>query len=142
MLRAREWRTAWPRRHLILHLEDLPAGALVARVLPDAPVTVVNLEWHGSEVVTLTYRVADGAVAEKLLFREDEPRLTLVEEGRPWSFDGDGDAFRLASEAKRISLVCLFDAYVAVSTPPDASPGAQHALKRPTQSQGSPDDEP
>jgi SNF2 family DNA or RNA helicase len=88
----------------------------VRGVVPDADVTVVNLAWHGSEVVTLTYRAADGAVAEKLLFREDEPRLTLVEEGRPWSFDGDGDAFRLASEAKRISLAYLFDPYVAVST--------------------------
>ncbi|MGO9207851.1 MAG: helicase-related protein [Candidatus Limnocylindrales bacterium] len=98
------------------HLEDLTAGALVGGVVPDAAVTVVNLAWHGSEVVTLTYRAADGAVAEKLLFRDDEPRLTLVEEGRPWSFDGDGDAFRLASEAKRISLAYLFDPYVAVST--------------------------
>jgi SNF2 family DNA or RNA helicase len=104
------------RRDLIARLEDLTAGALVAGVLPDASVTVVTLEWHGSEVVTLTYRAADGGVAEKLLFRDDEPRLTLVEEGRPWSFDGDGEAFRLASEAKRISLAYLFDPYVAVST--------------------------
>ena len=84
--------------------------------MPDAQVTVVNVAWHGTEVVTLTYRSADGAVAEKLLFREDEPGLTLVAEGRPWSFDGDGAAFQLASEAKRISLAYLFDPYVAVST--------------------------
>ncbi len=84
--------------------------------MPDAHVTVVNVSWHGSEVVTLTYRQGDGAVAEKLLFREDEAQLALVAEGRPWSFDGDGYAFRLASEAKRISLAYLFDPYVAVST--------------------------
>jgi superfamily II DNA or RNA helicase len=94
----------------------LTSGALVAGVVPDAQVTVVNIAWHGSEVVTLTYRAADGAVAEKLLFREDEPRLSLVAEGRPWSFDGDGEAFKLASEAKRISLAYLFDPYVAVTT--------------------------
>ena len=88
----------------------------MAGVVPDAHVTVVNVAWHGSEVVTLTYRTADGGVAEKLLFRDDEPALSLVAEGRPWSFDGDGDAFRLASEAKRISLAYLFDPYVAVST--------------------------
>jgi len=84
--------------------------------VPDAHVAVVNVAWHGSEVVALTYRSADGAVAEKLLFREDEPRLELVAEGRPWSFDGDGEAFKLASEAKRISLAYLFDPYVAVTT--------------------------
>jgi SNF2 family DNA or RNA helicase len=85
-------------------------------VIPDAHVTVVNVAWHGSEVVTLTYRSADGTVAEKLLFRDDEPQISLVAEGRPWSFDGDGEAFKLASEAKRISLAYLFDPYVAVST--------------------------
>jgi SNF2 family DNA or RNA helicase len=35
---------------------------------------------------------------------------------RPWSFDGDGDLFRLVSEAKRIDLAYLFDPYLAVST--------------------------
>ena len=100
----------------IARLEDLTSGALVAGVVPDAHVTVVNVAWHGSAVVTLTYRVADGAVSEKLLYREDEPKLSLVEAGRPWSFDGDGEAFQLASEAKRISLAYLFDPYVAVST--------------------------
>ncbi len=71
--------------------------------------TVVDVSWHGSEVLTLTYRTADGAVAERLIYREDEPRLHIVEEGKPWSFDGDGDAFQLACEAKRIDLAYLFD---------------------------------
>ncbi len=100
----------------IARLEELTSGALVAGIVPDAHVTVVNVAWHGSEVVTLTYRAADGAVAEKLLYRDDEPRIQLVAEGRPWSFDGDGEAFKLASEAKRISLAYLFDPYVAVTT--------------------------
>jgi len=55
-------------------------------------------------------------VAERLIYREDEPRLTIVEERKPWAFDGDGEAFKLASEAKRIDLAYLFDPYVAVST--------------------------
>lgn len=84
--------------------------------MPDAHVTAVNVAWDGSAVVTLTYLLADGGVQEKLLFREDEPKLAIVAEGRPWSLDGDGVAFQLASEAKRISLAYLFDPYVAVST--------------------------
>src|SRR5260221_9425555 len=100
----------------IAHLEDLTKGALFSGVLADIPVTVVDVTWHGSDVLTLTYRTADGAVAERLVMREDETRLSIVEEGKPWAFDGDGEAFKLASEAKRIDLAYLFDPYVAVST--------------------------
>jgi SNF2 family DNA or RNA helicase len=94
----------------------LTKGALVSGVVADAMVTVVDVTMHGSDVLTLTYRSADGLVAERLIYRDDEPRLTIVEEGKPWAFDGDGEAFKLASEAKRIDLAYLFDPYVAVST--------------------------
>ena len=40
----------------------------------------------------------------------------LVEQGRPWSFDGDGSLFRLVSEAHRIRLAHLFDPVMAVHT--------------------------
>jgi len=39
-----------------------------------------------------------------------------VEQGRPWSFDGDGALFRLVSEANRIRLAHLFDPVLAVHT--------------------------
>jgi SNF2 family DNA or RNA helicase len=39
-----------------------------------------------------------------------------VEQGRPWSFDGDGALFRLVSEAHRIRLAHLFDPVLAVHT--------------------------
>jgi hypothetical protein len=35
---------------------------------------------------------------------------------RPWSFDGDGETFKLAVEAKRIDLAFLFDPMMAVHT--------------------------
>lgn len=50
------------------------------------------------------------------LYRHDEQRLEVVEEGRPWSFDGDGDRFRLVSEGHRIRLAHLFDPVLAVHT--------------------------
>src|SRR5205085_8461818 len=46
----------------------------------------------------------------------DEPRFSLVQKGRPWSFDGDGALFRLVSEAHRIRLAHLFDPVLAVHT--------------------------
>jgi len=99
-----------------MRLEDLQPRCTVRGVHPDEPVEVVNVRWHGSEAIELTYKKLDGVVAAELLYREDEPRLELVEEGRAWSFDGDGALFRLVSEAQRIRLAHLFDRVLAVHT--------------------------
>ncbi len=97
-------------------LEDLKPNASVRGILPSGLVTVVNVQWYGSEALELTYKDATGKVANELLYRHDEPRLEVVEEGRPWSFDGDGRLFRLVAEAQRIHLAHLFDPVLAVHT--------------------------
>ena len=97
-------------------LEDLLPTAAVRGVLPDELVTVVSVQWFGSEALELTYKTSLGRVANELLYRHDEPRIEVVENGRPWSFDGDGALFRLVSEAQRIRLAHLFDPVLAVHT--------------------------
>ncbi len=97
-------------------LEDLQPTAAVRGILPDQLVTVVSVQWFGSEALELTYKSASGRLANELLYRHDEPRLQVVEHGRPWSFDGDGQLFRLVSEAHRIRLAHLFDPVLAVHT--------------------------
>lgn len=97
-------------------LEDLTANTTVRGVLPTGVVTIVNARWHGSDVVEITYKDATGRVGNELIFRDREPDLELVEEGRPWSFDGDGALFRLVAEAQRIHLAHLFDPVLAVHT--------------------------
>src|SRR5918994_1721320 len=99
-----------------MKLEDLQPTAAIHGILPDATVTVVSVQWFGSEAVELTYKTSAGKVANELLYRHDEPRLEVVERGRPWSFDGDGSLFRLVSEAQRIRLAHLFDPVLAVHT--------------------------
>src|SRR5512137_835419 len=99
-----------------MKLEDLRPDAVVRGILPDALVTVVSVEWHGSDALTLVYRGPNGRVADEILYRHDEPRLEIVEAGRPWSFDGDGALFRLVAEAHRIRLAHLFDPVLAVHT--------------------------
>ena len=99
-----------------MRLEDLQPNAVVRGILPDALVTVVNVQWFGSEALELTYKGQTGKVANELLYRHDESRLEVVEQGRPWSFDGDGSLFRLVSEALRIRLAHLFDPVLAVHT--------------------------
>src|SRR5512132_3668944 len=99
-----------------MKLEDLQPNASVRGILPDSLVTVINVQWFGSEALELTYKDPGGRVANQLLYRHDEPRLEIVEQGRPWSFDGDGSLLRLVSEAHRIRLAYLFDPVLAVHT--------------------------
>jgi SNF2 family DNA or RNA helicase len=99
-----------------MKLEQLQPNAAIRGIVPDVLVTVVSVQWFGSEALELTYKTPTGKVANELLYRHDEPRLELVEIGRPWSFDGDGAMFRIASEAQRIRLAHLFDPVLAVHT--------------------------
>ncbi len=97
-------------------LEELQPHVVVRGIVPDSVVTAVSVEWYGSEALELTYKTPSGKVANELLYRHDEPRIEVVEHGRPWSFDGDGELFRLVSEALRIWLAYLFDPVLAVHT--------------------------
>jgi superfamily II DNA or RNA helicase len=97
-------------------LEDLQPNASIRGILPDALVTVVNVQRFGSEAVELTFKDPAGRVDNTLLYRADEGRLEVVQQGRPWSFDGDGRMFRLVAEAHRIRLAHLFDPVLAVHT--------------------------
>lgn len=100
----------------LMKLEQLQPNAAVRGILPDALATVVSVQWFGSETLELTYKNPAGGVANVLLYRHDEPRLEVVEQGRPWSFDGDASLFRVVSEAHRIRLAHLFDPVLAVHT--------------------------
>ena len=97
-------------------LEDLQQGANVNGILPNQQVTVVNVTWFGTSVIDLTYKDASGTLGSQLIYRDNEPELEIVTVGRPWSFDGDGEKFRLVSEAYRIKLAHLFDPRLAVHT--------------------------
>ena len=108
--------TLGPGQYAPVRLKDLRPRSVVRGVHPDGAVTVVSVQWFGSEAVELTYKTPTGAVANELVYLDDEGRLELVAEGRPWSFDGDGALFRLVSEAQRIRLAHLFDPVLAVHT--------------------------
>ena len=97
-------------------LEEITKDALVRGILPSANVTVIDAKWHGSDVLQVTYRAANGSLGDELLYRDCEPTLELVTASRPWSFNGDGEMLRLVSEALRIRLAYLFDPVLAVHT--------------------------
>ena len=75
---------------------------------------VIQVASFGPDAVNVVFRV-NGKIGERLLYRGDETSLELVETGRAYGFDADGELLRLASEAYRIRLAHLFDPYLAVS---------------------------
>lgn len=99
-----------------MKLEDLKAGSNVAGISPDGHAHVVAVTPVGENTVTVVYKSADGRLAERMLFREDEAKLSAATAGRIWSFDADGADFKLAAEALRIELAHLFDPMMAVHT--------------------------
>ena len=99
-----------------MRLEDLTKGATVTGVLPNQVITVIDTQWHGSDVVTLTYRDTNGVTGDELIFRDRSAELEIVTSSLPWSFNGDGRLLRLVSEAHRIQLAHLFDPMLAVHT--------------------------
>lgn len=103
----------------MVRLEDLKPGMRIRGLVPNQIVTLIAVEGFGSRGsdsygVTVDYRRWNGEVETNLLYREDERRLCVVEDARP--FDADGKLFRLVSEAYRIDLAHLFNPMLAVHT--------------------------
>lgn len=96
------------------HLEDIRPGATVRGILPTGLVTIVNVQWFGSDAIEITYKDASGKPLNQLLYRSDEAQLKIETTGQQWSFKGDPSLFRLVSEARRIQLAHLFDPLLAV----------------------------
>ncbi|WP_216916466.1 MULTISPECIES: helicase-related protein [unclassified Synechococcus] len=96
-------------------LEDLKPDALVQGLVGREAVRMVTAQMMG-EACQVVYRDGQGNLHSQILFRDKEVDLELVSSGRRWSFEGDGDKFRLVSEAERIRLAYLFDPYLAVSS--------------------------
>lgn len=97
-------------------LEDIKAGVSLDGIEPDLVVTVAAVVPVGDAAITVYYKLPDGTLRERLLGRADEEAISTATTTRPWSFDGDGEAFKLTAEARRIDLAFLFDPMMAVHT--------------------------
>ncbi|MCG6943634.1 MAG: RNA helicase, partial [Thiohalocapsa sp.] len=98
----------------MVKLEDITAGVQLQGLASAGPATVIQTERVGDDALTVYFKAGDGPLDDRLLFRDDEPDLSLVEAGRAWSFDADGEDLKLAAEAYRIHLAHLFDPMMAV----------------------------
>ena len=100
----------------MVKLEDITRGSVVRGILPDGFVSIVDVSWIGTVAIELTYKDSAGKLGNELVYRDREAELEVLQTGKPWSFDGDADIFRLVSEAHRIRLAYLFDPLLAVNT--------------------------
>ena len=101
-----------------MKLEDLTNGTRVRGLTPEGIATVKAASWFGDHGVEVIFTDPQGSLQQRLVYRDDEESLELVQGGRPWSFDGDGDLLRLVSEAYRIHLAWLFTLFSGETTRP------------------------
>ncbi|MBL9169823.1 MAG: DUF3883 domain-containing protein [Verrucomicrobiales bacterium] len=99
-----------------MQLEQITPNVSLVGIEPSSVVTVVAVVPIGEGAVQVIYKTPDGALKDRLLNRGDESSIQIATTERPWSFDGDGEAFKLTVEAKRIDLAFLFDPMMAVHT--------------------------
>jgi SNF2 family DNA or RNA helicase len=99
-----------------MQIEALTAGMALAGVEPGLIVSVVAVAPLAEGTVTLVYRLPSGVLRDRLVTTAEVDLFAPASAERPWAFDGDGEAFTLAVEAKRIDLAFLFDPMMAVHT--------------------------
>ena len=104
------------RLDFMVKLEDITVGSHLIGIAGNDPVSIIAIQWYGTNVVEITYKNNAGVPGTQLLYRGDEGTIQIKDSHLPWSFDADGNQMRIASEAYRISLAHLFDPYLAVHT--------------------------
>jgi superfamily II DNA or RNA helicase len=100
----------------MLSLAEIRPGLSLVGLEPDLVATVVAVVPIAASAVQIIYKTPDGTLKDRLLNTADEGTISLATTERPWAFDGDGAAFQLTCEAKRIDLAFLFDPMMAVHT--------------------------
>jgi SNF2 family DNA or RNA helicase len=100
----------------MIAIESITPGLALIGLDPTGIGSVIAVVPIADGAVQVLYKTPDGTIKERLLNRLDEPNISIATVERPWSFDGDGEAFKLTVEAKRIDLAFLFDPMMAVHT--------------------------
>ena len=85
----------------MIALESISPGLSLTGLDPTGIGSVIAVVPIADGAVQVLYRTPDGAIKERLLNRADEASISIATTERPWSFDGDGEAFKLTVEAKR-----------------------------------------
>ena len=85
-------------------LEDITVGSSVKGLVIGDTVTIIHVEWYGTNVIEVSYKDSKGNLANTMVYRENESDVEVLSGSLPWSFDADANQMKLVSEAYRISL--------------------------------------
>ncbi|MBX7223314.1 MAG: DEAD/DEAH box helicase, partial [Blastocatellia bacterium] len=99
-----------------MRIEEIQPGLSLTGLEPSAVATVVAAIPIAAGSVQVIYKTPDGTLKERMLGRADEATIAIATQECPWAFDGNGEDFKLAVEAKRMDLAFLFDPMMAVHT--------------------------
>ena len=97
-----------------MKLEEIKIKSLIQGIVPGKIVQIINVEQLSSDIISVYYKLDDGSIKGRQLFRRDEEKYSFAVEGRHFAFDGNADDFKLTMEAQRISNSHLFDPYMAI----------------------------
>lgn len=99
-----------------MQLSSITPGLNLNGVEPVFVVSVVAVTPVGPDSYKLIYQRPAGDYRDRLVSQADADAFSVAVAERPWAFDGNGEDFKLAVEAKRIDLAFLFDPMMAVHT--------------------------
>ncbi|MCE7946646.1 MAG: DUF3883 domain-containing protein [Chloroflexi bacterium CFX4] len=99
----------------MLKLEDIIPNVVINGILPNTAVRIISATMQGQTALSVVYRSEDGRFGEQLLYRKDEPSLSLATARTAWDLRLDARRFRRAAEARRIELAHTFDPQLAVN---------------------------
>ena len=99
-----------------VRLEDLVPGIEVGGLVGATPVTVVQVQWHGVNFITLTFKDGHGDTGQIVVGRDKQASLRITSLGTGPAFDGDPESWRIGAEALRIHYAALFDPMLAITT--------------------------
>jgi superfamily II DNA or RNA helicase len=97
-------------------INEIQPGMALTGLEPGVIVSVIATVPIGTASVQVVYKLPQGGIRERLVSSADIDTISVAIKESPWSFDGDGDQFKMAVEAKRIDLAFLFDPMMAVHT--------------------------
>ena len=98
-----------------MEIGDIKTGIRIKGISADKFVTIEAIRPVSENSITIIYTEESGELGQKIVTSSDCLEFEEVTSGR-WSFEADGEEFRLASEARRISWAHLFDPYTAVES--------------------------
>jgi hypothetical protein len=96
-----------------MKIEEIRQGIPLVGLEPAVIGNVIAVVPIAEGTAQVLYKTPDGTLKERLINRADAANLSPATTERPWSFDGDGETFKLVVEAKRIDLAFLFDPMMA-----------------------------